>query len=129
MQGELYVVGRKKDLLIVGGENIYPQDIEEIVGAHPAIHDGRAIAIGIYNPEIGTEDIVVVAEVEKQELLARTREIEQQIRSSIVAALGIAVKRILLKPPKWIVKSTAGKPARATTRKKLFDEEPEMRGA
>ncbi len=70
--GELYVVGRKKDLLIVGGENIYPQDIEEIVGAHPAIHDGRAIAMGIYNPEIGTEDIVVVAEVEKQEMLAQT---------------------------------------------------------
>ena len=50
-QDELYVVGRKKDLLIVGGENIYPQDIEEIVAAHPAIRDGRAIAMGVYNPE------------------------------------------------------------------------------
>ncbi|MFL6445892.1 MAG: AMP-binding protein [Candidatus Sulfotelmatobacter sp.] len=125
-RGELYVVGRKKDLLIVGGENIYPQDIEESVAAHPAIHDGRAIAMGVYNPEIGTEDIVVVAEVEKQELLARTREIEQQIRSSIVAALGIAVKRIFLKPPKWIVKSTAGKPARSATREKLLQEHPEL---
>ncbi len=38
--GELFVVGRQKDLLIIGGENIYPQDIEEIVSCHPAIHDG-----------------------------------------------------------------------------------------
>jgi fatty-acyl-CoA synthase len=125
-EGELYVVGRKKDLLIVGGENIYPQDIEEIVVTHPDIHDGRAIAMGIYNPEIGTEDIVVVAEVENQEMLAQTSEIEQQIRSSIVAALGIAVKMIFLKPPKWIVKSTAGKPARSTTREKLLREHAEL---
>jgi fatty-acyl-CoA synthase len=125
-QGELYVVGRKKDLLIVGGENIYPQDIEEIVGAHPAIHDGRAIAMGIYNPEIGTEDIVVVAEVEKYEMLAQSSEIEQQIRRSIVAALGIAVKKFFVVPPKWIVKSTAGKPARSATREKLLQEHPEL---
>jgi acyl-CoA synthetase (AMP-forming)/AMP-acid ligase II len=125
-QGELYVVGRKKDLLIVGGENIYPQDIEDIVGAHPSIRDGRAIAMGVYNPEIGTQDIVVVAEVEKQEMLAQTAEIEQQIRSSIVAALGIAVKTIFLQPPKWIVKSTAGKAARSATREKLLQEHPEL---
>ena len=51
LDGELYVVGRKKDLLIIGGENIYPQDIEEIVASHPAIHDGRVIAMGVYNPD------------------------------------------------------------------------------
>ncbi|HKU28784.1 MAG TPA: AMP-binding protein, partial [Candidatus Sulfotelmatobacter sp.] len=69
LNGELYIVGRKKDLLIVGGENIYPQDIEEIVAAHPAIHDGRAVAMGIYNPELGTQGVVIVAEVERPELL------------------------------------------------------------
>ena len=125
-EGELYVAGRKKDLLIVGGENIYPQDIEEIVGAHPAIRDGRAVATGVYNPELGTQDIVVVAEVDKREMLANAAKIEQEIRSSIVAALGIAVKAIFLQPPKWIVKSTAGKAARAATREKLLQEHPEL---
>jgi len=125
-EGELYVVGRKKDLLIVGGENIYPQDIEEIVGGHPAIHDGRVIAMGVYNPGLGTEDIVVVAEVEGEELLARATEIEGEIRSSVVAGMGIAIRTIFLKPPKWIVKSTAGKPARSATREKLVQEHPEL---
>jgi fatty-acyl-CoA synthase len=127
--GELYVVGRKKDLLIVGGENIYPQDIEELVASHPAIHDGRAVAIGIYNADVGTEEIVVVAEVEAPSLLVNSSELEQELRTRVVAGMGVAVRTFYLKPPKWIVKSTAGKPARAATREKLVQEHPELNGA
>jgi acyl-CoA synthetase (AMP-forming)/AMP-acid ligase II len=126
LNDELYVVGRKKDLLIIGGENIYPQDIEGIVSAHPAIHDGRVIAMGVYNPSLGTEDVVIVAEVEKDELLSDAAKLEQEIRTRVVAGLGIAVRTILLKPPKWIVKSTAGKAARSATREKLLREHPEF---
>jgi acyl-CoA synthetase (AMP-forming)/AMP-acid ligase II len=125
---DLFVVGRKKDLLIVGGENIYPQDIEEIVSRHPAIHDGRVIAIGVYNPDLGTEDIVVVAEVENDESLARSVELESEIRGLVVAGMGVAIRAIFLKPPKWIVKSTAGKPARSASREKLLQEHPELGG-
>ena len=126
LDDELYVVGRKKDLLIVGGENLYPQDIEEIVARHPAIHDGRVVAMGVYNPDLGTEDIVVVAEVERQELLANTLEIEREIRNLVVGEIGVAVRTIFLKPPKWIVKSTAGKAARSATREKLWKEHTEL---
>jgi len=126
LDGELYVVGRKKDLLIIGGENIYPQDIEEIVCSHPAIHDGRAIALGVFNPELGTEDIVVVAEVEKEEDLQHAESIEREIRTQIVTNMGVAARTIFVKPPKWIVKSTAGKPARSTTKEKLLREHPEL---
>ncbi len=126
LDAELYVIGRKKDLLIVGGENIYPQDLEEIVCAHAEIHDGRAIALGVYNPELGTEDIIVVAEVEREESLARAEELEREIRQRVVAASGVAIRAVYLKPPKWIVKSTAGKAARSTTREKLLREHPEL---
>jgi fatty-acyl-CoA synthase len=125
-QAELYVIGRRNDLLIVGGENIYPQDIEEIVAGHPAIHDGRVIALGVYNPELGTQDIVVVAEVGDEAALAKRIELEQEIRGQVVSGMGVAVRMIFLKPPKWIVKSTAGKPARSATRDKLFAEHPEL---
>lgn len=126
LQDELYVVGRKKDLVIVGGENLYPQDIEEIVASHPAIHDGRVIAMGVYNPELGTEEIVVVAEVESEEQLRDTSGIEREIRGRVVAGLGVSPGVIFLKPPKWIVKSTAGKAARSTTLEKLQKEHPEF---
>jgi acyl-CoA synthetase (AMP-forming)/AMP-acid ligase II len=126
LEGELYVVGRKKDLIIIGGENIYPQDIEEAVCGHSAIHDGRAIAMGLYSPDLGTEEIVVVAEVEQEELLNDAATIEREVRSQVVAASGVAVRTIFLKPPKWIVKSTAGKAARSATREKLLKEHPEL---
>jgi fatty-acyl-CoA synthase len=124
--GELYVIGRKKDLIIVAGKNIYPQDIEEIVWNHPAIHDGRAVAFGLYNPDLGTEDILVVAEVETDEQLKDSVEIERAIRSAIAAELDVTPRAIYLKPPRWVVKSTAGKPARSTTREKLLAEHPEL---
>ncbi len=40
--------------------------------------------------------------------------------------MGVAIRTIFLKPPKWIVKSTAGKPARSATREKLLQEHPEL---
>ena len=125
-KGELFVVGRKKDLIIVGGENLYPQDIEEIVAGHPAIHDGRVVAMGNYNPELGTDDVVVVAEVERQALPTDSAAIETELRSLVVAGIGVAVRTIFLKPPKWIVKSTAGKASRSATREKLLQEHPEL---
>jgi acyl-CoA synthetase (AMP-forming)/AMP-acid ligase II len=124
--GELFVVGRKKDLLIIGGENLYPQDIEEIVATHPAIHDGRAIAMGVYNLDLGTEDIVIIAEVEREESLAQATSIEGEIRNLVVSGMGVAIRTIFVKPPKWIVKSSAGKPARSATREKLLQDHPEL---
>ena len=126
LENELFVVGRKKDLLIVGGENLYPQDIEEIVASHAAIHDGRVVALGVYNPDLGTDDIIVVAEVEQTGLLTSPVEIEREMRNLVVAGLGVAVRTIFLKPPKWIVKSTAGKASRSATREKLLHEHPEL---
>ena len=123
---ELYVIGRKKDLMIVAGKNIYPQDVEEIAHRHPAIHDGRAVSFGLYNPDLGTEDIIVVAEVEREEELKDCLAIERAVRNSVVAELGVAVRAVYLKPPRWIVKSTAGKPARATTLDKLLSEHAEL---
>ena len=125
---EIYVVGRKKDLIIVAGENIYPQDVEEIVSSHTAICDGRVVAFGNYNPNLGTEEIVVVAEVRVSDDLSNANIIERELRNAVKAELGIAVGQFFLKPPRWIVKSTAGKPARTTTREKLFTEHPDLRG-
>jgi acyl-CoA synthetase (AMP-forming)/AMP-acid ligase II len=126
LEGEVYVIGRKKDLIIVAGENIYPQDVEEIVSTHSAIHDGRVVAFGSYDQELGTEGIIVVAEVNTDADLQNAQNIERELKNAIVGELGVAARRIYLKPPKWVVKSTAGKPARSTTREKLIAEHQEL---
>jgi hypothetical protein len=100
--------------------------VEEIVWSHPNIRDGRVVSMGLFNPDLGTEDIVVVAEVDKEEDLENSREIERAVRNAIVAEMGVAARAVYLKSPRWIVKSTAGKPARAQTRLKLLSEHPEL---
>jgi acyl-CoA synthetase (AMP-forming)/AMP-acid ligase II len=113
-------MGRKDDTIIVGGRNLYPQDIEEIVGRHPAIHDGRAVAFGVDNSELGTQDVVVIAEVNREADLEHRGRLEAEIRSAIIGELDVAPRIIHLVPPKWMVKSTAGKPARSTNREKFL---------
>lgn len=128
LDNELYVIGRKKDLIIVAGKNIYPQDIEEIVSGHPTIHDGRVVAFGLYNADRGTQDIIIVAETETIEELKQSALIEPALRNAVASELDVVPRAVYLKPPKWIVKSSAGKPARSTTREKLLIEHPELLG-
>ncbi|MCK4898187.1 MAG: AMP-binding protein, partial [Anaerolineales bacterium] len=52
--GELYITGRKKDLIIVGGKNIYPQDIERLAEEITGVYPGRVVAFGVFNEQIGT---------------------------------------------------------------------------
>jgi hypothetical protein len=70
---------------------------------------------------------VVVAEVDHEELLANRDAIEREVRNLVVGGIGVAVKKILLKPPQWLVKSTAGKASRSGTHEKLARENPELR--
>ena len=116
-------------MIIVAGKNIVPQDIEEIASADPRIHDGRAVAFGVFNPDLGTDEIVIVAEVDDERDCAHAPAIERAIRSAVAAELGVAVGAVHVKPPKWIVKSTAGKPARSATREKLVAERMALPGA
>jgi fatty-acyl-CoA synthase len=54
-EDELYITGIKKDLIIVGDKNIYPQDLERLAGEVEDIHPSRVVAFGIFNEETGTE--------------------------------------------------------------------------
>jgi acyl-CoA synthetase (AMP-forming)/AMP-acid ligase II len=128
-KGELYVLGRLDDLIIVGGKNIYPHDIEEIVASHPSIKDGRTVALGLFNPELGTQDLVIVAEVQNKGLLEHRLEIQNEIRRAILGEIGVAPRSVYLVPPKWIVKSTSGKLARSHNLEKLLMENPALRPA
>ena len=66
--GELYVTGRSKEMLIIGGENIYPQDIEAILNAKDYLIPGRNVAFGVENPKTGTERLVILAETRPEHM-------------------------------------------------------------
>ncbi len=125
-KGELYVLGRLDDIIILGGRNVHPTDVEELVSRHPAIHPGRAVAFGVRSLESGTQDLVVVAEVNTDEELPGAQAIEASLRQQIVAHLGFAPRAVRVVKPGWMIKSTAGKPARRATRTRFLEQNADL---
>ncbi len=119
--GEVYIVGRSKDLIINGGKNIYPQDIEAIVNEVAGVRPGRAVAFGVYDEREGTELIAVVAEVEADAPEAR-HQISQAIRQAVAQQTTVTVSYVHLVGDKWLVKTSSGKIARAANREKWLTE-------
>ncbi len=120
--GELYITGRKKDMIIVGGKNIYPQDLEAIANHVPGIYPGRAVAFGLFDERIGSEVIVMVAELQS-ELGGRTpQEIERDLRQQIVAQTEVTLADVRLVEDRWVIKTSSGKIGRADNRDKYLRE-------
>ncbi|HEX7596622.1 MAG TPA: AMP-binding protein, partial [Polyangia bacterium] len=119
--GEVYVAGRKKDLIIVGGKNVYPQDIELLAMQVPGVHAGRVSAFGVFNEAAGTEDVIIVAEVDTIDPAEHTR-ISDEVRQAVNRGSAIAVRHVHVVTPPWIVKTSSGKTARLANREKYLKE-------
>ncbi len=104
-EGELYITGRKKEIIIVGGRNYYPDDVEQIAGAVPGVRAERAVAIGIEDAENATEKLIVLAEVVPEEDGDALR---LRLRQTLVAA-GYPVGDVVLLKPKSIQSTLTGK--------------------
>jgi fatty acid CoA ligase FadD21 len=111
--GELFIVGRIKDLVIIRGRNHYPEDIEATV---QEITGGRVAAISV--PVNGTEELTAVIELKKRaDSAAPTGEWLQGVKSDITSAIsnahGLNVADLVLVPPGSIPTTTSGKIQRA----------------
>ena len=121
VQGQIFVTGRKKDMIIVGGKNIYPQDIEQLAMEVAGVHPGRVVVFGVSNAELGTEDVVLIAEVQTE--VAEEREIlSDQIRQTVTRGSAISLRQVVLVGKKWLIKTSSGKIARGANREKYMDE-------
>jgi len=118
---EIYISGRKKDLIIVGGKNIYPKDLETIAMEIDGVHPGRVVAFGVYNELKGTEDVVLIAEIE-DEFMDKKESIREDIRKKVTRESAIALRNIFLVDKKWLIKTSSGKIARALNKKKYIEE-------
>ncbi|MDH5507124.1 MAG: AMP-binding protein [Anaerolineae bacterium] len=120
--GELFVSGRKKDLIIVGGKNIYPQDLEAIANHIPGVYPGRAVAFGLYDQRIGSESIVMVCELQNEAKEEERQQIERQLREQIVLQTEITLADVRLVEKRWLIKTSSGKIARGDNRAKYIKE-------
>lgn len=118
--GELFVLGRRDDLIIRAGRNLHPADLERVLDAEPEIRAGRVAAFGVFNESEGTEDVVVLAEFGGP----RVSDLDAVARSAqdrLSATLGVAAQRVEIVRPNWLVKSSSGKISRAGCRAKYLE--------
>lgn len=120
VDGELYVCGRKKDLIIVGGRNVYPQDLEAIADGMPAIQPGRAVAFGLTDEQLGTERVVLVCELRDDLSADDRRRTDRELRRQIVQQLDVTLGDVRLVPKGWVIKTPSGKVARSANREKYL---------
>jgi fatty-acyl-CoA synthase len=119
---DLYVIGRLKDIIIVGGQNVFPEDVELVVNSLDAIYPGRVVAFGINDDRYGTESLAVVAELRGEYESSKAEAVEREIQKLVLSTIGIAPRYAAVVPERWIVKSTAGKISRRDTRERFLGE-------
>ena len=106
VDGELYVTGRSKDVIIIRGYNYYAEDIERVIQDVSGLRRGNIIAFGARNGS--TEHLVIVAESKLQDE-EELRTVRDEVSARILENVGVAPQEVLLLPPGSVPKTSSGK--------------------
>jgi 1-acyl-sn-glycerol-3-phosphate acyltransferase len=106
--GELFITGRVKDIIIQAGRNICAQEVEEAAGATAGIRKGCVAAFGIHDPAVGTERLVVVAETRERDR-ARWDALRTAVQGQVTAAIGVPPDVVVIAGPRTVMKTPSGK--------------------
>jgi fatty-acyl-CoA synthase len=116
LDGQLVMCGRIKDVIIVGGRNVFPEDVERAVGALDGVRAGNVIAFGV-DGDRGRETLVVVAETKADDGDAVRRQIHDRVKEVV----GVPPKDIVLVAPGTLPKTSSGKLQRSLCRRRYHD--------
>jgi acyl carrier protein len=113
--GHIYITGREKDIIIRGGRNISPYELEEAVGDIPGVRRGCVAVFGSLDAPSGTERVVVLAETRDPDA-SRHGEIRTRVNELAIGLIGAPVDDIVLAPPHTVPKTSSGKIRRIAAR-------------
>ncbi len=113
--GDIYITGRVKDIVIRGGRNLYPQEIEEAVGQVEGVRKGCVAVFGSPDPATGTERLVVLAEARPGPSDAQAL-LRAAVSRAVISAIGEPPDEIVLAPPHSVLKTSSGKVRRSACR-------------
>jgi len=125
LDGELVLCGRIKDVIIVGGRNVFPEDIERAVGVVDGVRPGNVMAFGIDGYK-GKETVIVVAEVKPSETSGDLAQIRQRVHTRTLDVSGLPPRDVLLVKPGTLPKTSSGKLQRARCREQYLAEELDL---
>ena len=117
--GEIYITGRVKDIIIHAGHNLYPHEIEDCVARVPGVRKGCVVAFGATDPAAGTERLVIVAESRERNRSAR-EQLVQAITAQVIETLGQPPDKVEVVPPNAIPKTSSGKLRRDATKQSFL---------
>jgi fatty-acyl-CoA synthase len=120
--GELVMCGRIKDVIIVGGRNVFPEDIERAVGPLDGVRAGNVIAFGMEGYK-GKESVVVVAEVRLTETSGVLADVRERIHHRALEVSGLPPRDVMLVQPGTLPKTSSGKLQRSKCKAEYLDEE------
>ena len=110
--GQVVVCGRRKDVIILGGRNIYPTDVERAAAAVPGVRAGNVVAIRLDAGQ-RRESFAVAVESRMVGDGEAERRIRKQVASAVVDAVGFRPREVLVLPPGGLPKTPSGKLRRA----------------
>ena len=113
--GTLYITGREKDVIIRGGRNISPYELEEAVGDLPGVRRGCVAVFGSMDRASGTERVLVLAETRSTDTTEHDA-LRRKINDLALSLLGGPVDDIVLAPPHTVPKTSSGKIRRVAAR-------------
>ncbi len=114
-EGEIFITGRSKDIIIHAGRNLYPEEIENEVGKIAGVRKGRVAVFGSHDQQLGTERLIVLAETREQEAEQRGA-LGRDINAIVTDLTGAPPDDVVLAPPNTILKTSSGKIRRAASR-------------
>lgn len=113
--GDIFITGRKKDIIIRAGRNIYPQELEEAVGKVAGIRKGNVVVFAAKDNANQTEKLVVMAET-REENPEKLNVLRDEINTLAMDLAGVAADDVVLAPPGTVLKTSSGKIRRAGNR-------------
>jgi acyl carrier protein len=116
--GELYITGRIKDIIIRAGRNIYPHELEAAVGNIAAVRNGRVAVFGSTDSRTGTERLIVLAETRSEDTAEHER-LRAEINTLASDLIGAPPDEVVLAPPGTVLKTSSGKIRRAASRERF----------
>jgi phthiocerol/phenolphthiocerol synthesis type-I polyketide synthase C len=130
LEGELFITGRLKDLIVIRGRNYYPEDIEASVqDSHPALLRGRGAAFSVTPRSSPAEQLVVVQEVDRDRICdVDVSDVIDALRTAITEHHQIQPSAIVLVEPARIPTTSSGKIRRSRCRQRFLDGDLEVFG-